>query len=1368
LQWLAQLPDREAEYYICRNPLPANGKQELARIGNHLGLVCLGIGHSMAGMRWIIPLLVCAQVVSAQSTNLIVNGSFESPSLPVGVVHYPPAGSLGPWQTIYSQFEIWANPTPESFAKEGSQHLEVEDGDQVVQSIPTVPNQTYRLSFWHSARPGFDNVLTVSVDSSVVQTFSEEGVSASAFNWQFFTTTFVAVGTQTTIGFSNTPITLAGNGAHIDDVRVTAVVDTDGDGLTDDYEMGFGRYQFIEGNFTWEEAKADAERRGGYLGTITSAEEHEFLRTYFTGYANGSLRPWLGASDAAQEGVWRWVTGEIWGYSRWHPNEPNNSGGVQHYLWSGYAEPAGQVWDDAGDEPEGNAININCYLLEFGYPTDPNKADTDGDGVDDKIESDLGSDPNDPNAIPAEYAVTLAAGATTFEVVEGTYTWHQAKVDAVERGGRLAVFPTGDLYDRVIAKVRQSFAGGLWLGLTDEAQEGAWRWIDGTPLAFSKWHPGEPNGSSRENYAYVLEGGRTTWNDHPNGAATSYLLESRVTAVLALPFSQSGQVWTVDTAQTHDGVSSAKAQTTDSQSTYREYTVTGPAVVDFWWKVSSERNFDTFSYSVNGLNRETISGEVDWTYRTLTLPAGDHTIRWTYAKDESGAIGQDAGWLDEFAVYPAEATLTVRDGATLLTGTTTVDFGSTALQGSSPSKSLTFANEGYVPLAVVISLPEGSPFFFEEGSAYELLLGRGESVEVPIFLSTDSAGTKTAQLSISAPDSVTAPPTVTLQGVLLGQKIGVAQESNSLDSGQTINMGLAPRTLQFTISNTGNVGNLDISSIAATGNFQITQQPQTSIAPQSSTSFTVLAQAVAFGNQTGGITITSNDPDTPTFSIPLSATAFAVGGEGIRSDSMATSGTGGAIGWGLASTQLPSGATGQALKTGTTPNNGGSVLEFTSQTSGVVTWSWKVSTQEEFDWLLCEVDGQEAAGISTKNGVWQTQVVQVPAGTTVRWVYRKDGSGSIGEDAGHLADIAFTPLGGDVSFAAWRATHGITDPNATLPRTATKAMFAWLGGVDPATGQDADHYKPIVEGGKLKYRFPISKSARGTQQIQYSSDLSSWTSRGMSQRVLSEDGNRMVVEATAPSGTKGFFKLEAREDNRMAYIEGGTIQTQALSGTVVASFAIAITETTFAEWRAVRDWAVLNGYPDLANVGQGSAPDHPVRDVSWYDVAKWCNAKSEMEGLTPAYFIGEEVYRNGTAEPTSNAAASGYRLPTVAEWEWAARGGDSWQGHPYSGSNDLNSVAWNWDNSTGAVVNLDQGRGTWPVATKMANELGLYDMSGNVWEWCWEWFSEGNRSMRGGASTSFTYQCVVWYGGAFYPAFRGDGIGFRVVRNAED
>ena len=229
--------------------------------------------------------------------------------------------------------------------------------------------------------------------------------------------------TPLTIGNSQYVAPAAAPGAILSDIRIynralspTEVgqlyqteagnLDSDGDGLTDAWERGHGRYQFIEGNFSWSEAKADAEARGGHLGTITSAQEHEFLQANFSGYADGSLRPWLGGTDAAQEGVWKWVTGEQWNYTRWIGPPDNSYGGTQHYLWSGIGQqPASQLWDDFGlslEVLQGGPDEdlINCYLLEFGYPTDPFEADTDGDGYDDKVESDAGSDPNNPASTP--------------------------------------------------------------------------------------------------------------------------------------------------------------------------------------------------------------------------------------------------------------------------------------------------------------------------------------------------------------------------------------------------------------------------------------------------------------------------------------------------------------------------------------------------------------------------------------------------------------------------------------------------------------------------------------------------------------------------------------------------------------------------------------------------------------------------------------------------------------------------------------------------------------------------------------------------------------------------------------------------------
>lgn len=848
----------------------------------------------------------------------------------------------------------------------------------------------------------------------------------------------------------------------------------------------------------------------------------------------------------------------------------------------------------------------------------------------------------------------------------------------------------------------------------------------------------------------------------------------------AANWSTGGAEWIVDTTVSHDGVDSVKAQTADGQSTYREYTVTGPAVVDFWWKVSSEQLYDTFSYSVNRVNQQTISGEVDWTYRTLTLPEGTHTLRWTYTKDGSDAVGQDAGWLDDFSVYPATATLQVRDGATVLAGEVAVDFGSADLGGAGLTRSLTFVNEGYIPLEVQLSLPEGSPFTFDGGAAtYGLLVGRGESVDVPVTLTTAAAGNKSAQLTISAPDSATAPPSITLTGYVRGPDIGLAQGATTLTSGQAFDMGPAPRTVEFTIRNNGSIGDLVISAISSSGNFQITQQPATTIPPQGSTTFKVFAQSVASGVQTGSISITSNAANLAEFSLPLSSKSFTGTAQGITDGSMATSGTGGAVGWDFATTQLPSGQSGQALKTGATPNNGGSVLEFTTQTAGVVLWTWKVSAQENFDWLLCEVDGREVAGISTKNGVWQTQVANVPAGANVRWVYRKDTSASAGEDAGYLADVEFRSFAANQSFSQWGRTHGISDPQQRMPKSALQAMLAWLGGFDPAAGLDAGHHKPSMEGGRLTYRFPISKTADGTQQILYSSDMSAWTTRRFSQRMVSEDANRMVIEATAPGGTKGFFKVVGSGDTSMVWVEGGTLpQTSELAGTAVSAFEIGKTEVTWAQWQEVRDWAVDRGYGDLANVGAGSSSNHPVHSVSWEDAVKWCNAKSEKEGLQPVYYIDGSVYRSGgTVWYGSNVsvagAANGYRLPSEAEWEWAASGGAISQGYVYSGGGNLNSVGWYWDNAAGASIDLYAGRGTWPVAQKAANELGLYDMSGNLAEWCWDKMGDYDswRRLRGGSWEAPQAECGTFarsgryasHGG--YPNERVTRAGFRVVRN---
>ncbi len=176
-----------------------------------------------------------------------------------------------------------------------------------------------------------------------------------------------------------------------------------------------------------------------------------------------------------------------------------------------------------------------------------------------------------------------------------------------------------------------------------------------------------------------------------------------------------------------------------------------------------------------------------------------------------------------------------------------------------------------------------------------------------------------------------------------------------------------------------------------------------------------------------------------------------------------------------------------------------------------------------------------------------------------------------------------------------------------------------------------------------------------------------------------------------------------------------------------------------------------------------SGANRPVEQVNWYDVVGFCNNLSNLNGLTPCYTI------NGT-DVTCNFDANGYRLPTEAEWEFAARGGNLSKGYKYSGSNDPANVSWSRENS---------GFETHEVYTKQPNELGLYDMSGNVQEWCWDWFGNYSfaslinptgpdtgtvRVMRGGNLADIAFYSRVFTREIGSPSGRAYYHGFRVVR----
>jgi len=273
------------------------------------------------------------------------------------------------------------------------------------------------------------------------------------------------------------------------------------------------------------------------------------------------------------------------------------------------------------------------------------------------------------------------------------------------------------------------------------------------------------------------------------------------------------------------------------------------------------------------------------------------------------------------------------------------------------------------------------------------------------------------------------------------------------------------------------------------------------------------------------------------------------------------------------------------------------------------------------------------------------------------------------------------------------------------------------------------------------------------------------------------------------SNTDSIALKIAAPNSEMVLVEGGTFQMgqsdpniggsgnssneQPVHNVTLSNFYISKFEVTQGEWTAL-----------MGTRSSFSSDDfRPVSWISWYNVLVYCNKRSLAEGLTPAYSINGSTYPPDWGDVPNdynqtwnavicNWTANGYRLPTEAEWEYAAKGGKNSHGYTYSGSNDLNAVAWNYINSG----NTDHS-----VGTKLPNELGLHDMSGNIWEWCWDRYANYNtnsqtnphgpttgsfRILRGGCYGDSEYSCRVKYRFKSNPNNNMSiSFGFRLARS---
>ncbi|MBN2790204.1 MAG: SUMF1/EgtB/PvdO family nonheme iron enzyme [Candidatus Delongbacteria bacterium] len=255
----------------------------------------------------------------------------------------------------------------------------------------------------------------------------------------------------------------------------------------------------------------------------------------------------------------------------------------------------------------------------------------------------------------------------------------------------------------------------------------------------------------------------------------------------------------------------------------------------------------------------------------------------------------------------------------------------------------------------------------------------------------------------------------------------------------------------------------------------------------------------------------------------------------------------------------------------------------------------------------------------------------------------------------------------------------------------------------------------------------------------------------------------------------------------MVSVTGGTFtmtdpSKQTYVTVTVSDFSIGKYEVTQKEWVDLMGSNPAS-YDPTNNIGVGD--NNPVFHIGWFDILVFCNQKSMADSLTPCYSINgstdpdnwgvRPIYSSDPTFAAWNAVicdwdATGYRMPTEAEWEFAARGGVNWtDDYTYSGSNIIGDVAWYNDNS-GSELHI--------IGTKLPNQLGIYDMTGNLYEYCWDWYAAYTdnatdptgaptgdmRIVRGGSWMSIPENCVVNGRYREYPNTNYDYNGFRLVK----
>lgn len=367
--------------------------------------------------------------------------------------------------------------------------------------------------------------------------------------------------------------------------------------------------------------------------------------------------------------------------------------------------------------------------------------------------------------------------------------------------------------------------------------------------------------------------------------------------------------------------------------------------------------------------------------------------------------------------------------------------------------------------------------------------------------------------------------------------------------------------------------------------------------------------------------------------------------------------------------------------------------------------------------------------------------------------------------------------------------------NVTAAQRAGTKLVDIYYTVSDADGDAQNIQVQVSADGGLTYTIPC---------VTLSGNVGAGVTPGTGRHIVwnaGADWNGQFVENTKVRIT-AYDGTSPQPPSGMVYIPAGSFQmgdsfneigvhTLPVHNVQVGAFFMGRLEVSKELWQDVQLWGAAHGYSILA--GSAAAAGHPINGISWYDAVKWCNARSEKEGLTPCYYTDDTqtvIYKNGNSDLTNSKVkwtANGYRLPTEAEWEKAARGGTLGLRYPWGDT--INGSQANYlgsgDPFEGASTKTTPvgyyNGGQTPAGVDMANDYGLYDTAGNVYEWCWDHFGSayysdetaninphgpdtGNRVIRGGAADASSSSLRCANRTNQFPSSPDNELGFRCVK----